>query len=88
MSIQVSYVNAQENPGILMDEVTDNREPVIIKRRGPEDVALIAASDLSSMEGTIHSLISLKTEKRPLPAVERAQSRTQEPESIENFLFL
>jgi len=31
----------------LLDEVTDNREIVIIKRAEKEDVALIAASELS-----------------------------------------
>lgn len=62
-----------------MDEVTNNREPVIIKRQGKEDVALIAASDLSSMEETLYLLISPNNRKRLLTALNRAQSRTQKP---------
>lgn len=33
----------------LMDQVADDREPIVIRRRGKEPVALIAADDLESL---------------------------------------
>ena len=46
-----------------MDQVTDTHEPVLIRRRGKEPVALIAASDLSSWMETDY-LASLSEECR------------------------
>ena len=41
-----------------MDQVTDTHEPVVIRRRGKEPVALIAASDLDSLMETDYLLRS------------------------------
>ena len=46
MAIQTSYTQARANLAKLCDEATENLEVVIISRRGAEDVALIAASEL------------------------------------------
>ena len=46
MAIQTTYTTAKSQFARLWDEVTDNQEVVIIKRRGAEDVALISASEL------------------------------------------
>ena len=42
MAIQTTYTNARANLAALCDEVTANREVVIIHRRGAEDVAWAA----------------------------------------------
>ena len=47
-----------------MDQVVDTREPVYIKRRGKEDVALIAARDLGSWSETEYLLRSPKNAER------------------------
>lgn len=39
-----------------MDQVVDDREPVVIRRRGKEPVALIAAEDLESLVETAYLL--------------------------------
>lgn len=36
----------------LMDQVADDREPIVIRRRGKDPVALIAADDLESLVET------------------------------------
>ncbi len=41
MPIQTTYTNARSQFAKLWDEVINNQEVVIIKRRGAEDVALI-----------------------------------------------
>jgi len=85
MPIQTTYSQARENLAQLMNKVTDNREAVIIRRRGKEDVAMIAASELSGLIETAHLLRSPKNAERLLDALECARSRTLPPDSIEDF---
>ncbi len=61
---ETTYTGARQNLASLMDQVTDTREPVYIRRRGKEDVALIAASDLSSWMETEYLLRSPKNAER------------------------
>ena len=60
MAIQTTYTHARANLAALCDEVTANREVVII-RRGAGDVALIAAEELGGLLETAHLLRSPKT---------------------------
>ena len=53
MPIQTTYTRARANLAALCDEVTANREVVIIQRRGIEDVAL-AAQELGGLLETAH----------------------------------
>ena len=55
-----------------MDQVVDAREPVYIRRRGKEDVALVAASELSSWIETAYLLSSPKNAERLQEAMARA----------------
>ncbi len=43
---ETTYTNARRNLGALMDQVVETREPVLIRRRGKEPVALAPASAL------------------------------------------
>ena len=58
MSIQVTYSYARQNLASLLNEAEDTQEPVIITRRGREDMALIPATELTSLEETAHLLRS------------------------------
>ncbi len=66
MAIQTTYTSARANLAKLLDRVTQDRETVIIERRGAEKVAMISASELSSLVETAHLLRSPK--KRPASA--------------------
>ncbi len=77
MTIQTTYSQAHENFAALLDQVTSDREIVIINRHGFEDVALVTASELSSLLETAHLLRSPKNARRLLKALHRAQSSTQ-----------
>ena len=46
MAIQTTYTKARANFAKLCNEVAENREIVIINRRGNEDVALVSADEL------------------------------------------
>ena len=85
MTKQVSYSNAREKLATLMEEVIEDREIVIINRRGYEDVALVAASELSSLLETAHLLRSPKNAQRLLQALNRAQSNSITPQSLEEL---
>ena len=83
MPIQTTYTNARSQFAKLWDEVTNNQEIVIIKRRGTEDVALISASELSSLLETSHLLRSPKNAERLLPALKRARTKEGIPGTVE-----
>lgn len=57
---ETTFAGARKNLASLMDQVTDTREPVYIRRRGKEDVALIGAKELSSWMETGYILSSPK----------------------------
>ena len=85
MAIRTTYTQARANLADLCNEVTDNREVVIISRRGAEDVALIAASELSGLDETAHLLRSPKNAERLLTALERSKSGTVKPQTVEQL---
>jgi antitoxin YefM len=85
MPIQTTYTNARANLARLYNEVTANQEIVIINRRGYEDVALIAASELSSLAETAHLLRSPKNAERLLKALGRAKARTIKPQTLKQL---
>lgn len=72
MPTEVSYSYARQNFADLLNEAAEAREPVIIKRRGREDMALLPADELRSLEETAHLLRSPKSAQRLLTALQRA----------------
>jgi antitoxin YefM len=75
MAIETTYTHARANLKALLDEVTKNREQVVIRRREGDDVALIAADELRALLETAHLLRSPKNAPRLLQALQRAQCR-------------
>ena len=63
-STETTYTNLRENLASFLDRVTDDREVVIVKRRGAPDVAIIAADDLAGLEETAYLLRSPANAKR------------------------
>ena len=76
MPIQRTYTSVRANLAKLLDEVVDNQEVVIITRKDSEDVALISATELLSLEESAHLLRSPRNAERLLMALNRARSRT------------
>ena len=71
--LQTTYTQARANFARLCDQVLRDRETVIIKRRGAEDVALVSASELSSFLETNYLLRSPKNAERLRQALARSQ---------------
>jgi antitoxin YefM len=82
MPIQTTYTQARAQLASLLNEVTDNREVVIIQRRGADDVAMIAADELTSLLETAHLLRSPANAERLLAALARARQGGNVPQSI------
>lgn len=80
--IQTSYTDARARLATLLDQVTQNREVVIIQRRGHEDVALITAKELAGVLETAHLLRSPKNAERLYTALERVQKQSGAPQNI------
>jgi antitoxin YefM len=72
MTVEFTYTKARDQFATLLDRVTKDREIVIIQRRGNEDVAMIAADELSSLTETAYLLRSPHNAKRLLSALGRA----------------
>lgn len=85
MAIQTTYTQARASLASLMDEVTKNREVVIIQRRGREDVAMITADELAGVLETAHLLRSPKNAKRLLAALDRVKKGTGVTQTIDDL---
>lgn len=85
MSIQTTYTRARAHLAELLDEVVDNRETVVIRRRGREDVALIAAAELLSILETAYLLRSPKNAERLLRSLENTRHGQGKKVSIEDL---
>lgn len=79
--LKTSYTNARANLAGLCDQVTQNREIVIIDRRNGDSVAMISADELASLVETAHLMRSPKNAQRLLGALERALKGEGEPET-------
>jgi antitoxin YefM len=67
-----NYTNLRQNLASILDETIEDRGVVIVSRPGKEDVAILAASELSSMMETLHLLKSPANAAKLFAAMERA----------------
>ena len=85
MATVTTYTDARAHLAALCDEVASSREPVIIKRRNAEDVALVSAEELESLIETAHLLRSPKNAERLSAALHRAQTQALPPSSVDEL---
>lgn len=85
MTIQTTYTQARDGLAKLLDQVTHNREVVVIQRRGEEEVAMIAASELESLMETAYLLRSPANAERLLSALGRALKSEISPLTIDDL---
>lgn len=82
MAIETTYTSLRADLASALDRVVKDREIIIVRRRGKEDVALVAADELSSLLETAHLLRSPRNARRLLSALHRAESRTLKPRPL------
>ena len=69
---RASYSHLREHLAEVWDQVEDTQEPVIVTRRGHQDMALLPADELESLRETAYLLRSPKNARRLLEAIARA----------------
>jgi len=85
MAIQTTYTQARAGLATLLDQVTKNREVVIIQRRGGEDVAMITADELAGILETAHLFRSPINAKRLITALDRVRKESGTPQTIDDL---
>ena len=82
---EVTYSRARQQLASLMDEVTQDRNVVIIHRRNGSSAALIAADELEGLLETAHLLRSPANAQRLLSALTRALANEGEALSLDRL---
>lgn len=86
MATKASYSSARQNLASIWNEVESTREPIILERRGHEDMALLPAEELSSLRETAHLLRSPENAARLLDALVRSKEQATEPVELERVM--
>jgi antitoxin YefM len=81
MPSETTYTSLRANLAAVLDQVVDQRETVIVRRRGSRDVALIPAAELAGLIETAHLLRSPRNARRLLTALHRSGQRKPKPET-------
>lgn len=71
-----TYSYVRNNLAEVWNEVENSQAPVRIQRRGHQDMALIPADELASLQETAHLLRSPKNAARLLAALTRSTGST------------
>ena len=74
MALETTYSNLRQNLSALLDQVCADAEPLIVRRKGRGDVALIPADELSSLIETAYLLKSPANAERLLTALRKADA--------------
>ena len=69
MATETTYTALRENLASYLDGVINDREVLLVRRRGARDVAIVPADELSSLMETAHLLRSPKNAERLLQAL-------------------
>jgi antitoxin YefM len=79
---ETTYSILRQNLATVLDQVVDQQDTVIVRRRGARDVALIPASELDGLKETAHLLRSPRNARRLMTALCRAQAGKIKPRTM------
>ena len=82
MAIETTYTSLRQNLASVLDQVVDQQETVVVRRKGARDVALIPAGELAGLMETAHLLRSPRNARRLLTALRRAEDRKIKPSAV------
>jgi antitoxin YefM len=80
--VETTDTQLRETLASVLDRVVDDREIVIVRRRGAQDVALLPAAELASLLETAHLMRPPKNAQRLLRSLRRAEKLMGTPQSI------
>jgi antitoxin YefM len=73
MPTETTYTSLRENLASVLDQVVDQQEAVVVRRKCVRDVALVPAAELAGLMETAHLLRSPKNARRLMAALRRAE---------------
>jgi antitoxin YefM len=82
---ETTYTNLRQSLASVLDRVANDREVVIVRRKGEKTVAMVPADELMGLIETAHLLRSPKNAQRLLTALRRAVGRKGKPEPLERL---
>jgi antitoxin YefM len=85
LPVETSYTSLRQNLASVLDQVSEDREVVVVRRRGGGDVALIPAEELAGLTETAHLLRSPANARRLLTALRRASRGAGKAEPAEKL---
>lgn len=85
LSEEISYSQAKDNLGLVLDDVYDQGQIIVIKRQNGKNIALIAEDELSSLLESIYLLRSPENATRLFRALEWAASGEGVSQSLEDL---
>lgn len=85
MPLETTYTSLRQRLAAMLDRVVEDREVVIVRRRGAKDVALIPAEELAGLMETAYLLRSPKNASRLLKALRRASRGKGRPQSLDKL---
>ena len=85
MPVETTYTRLRDRLASVLNQVANDREVVIVRRRGAKDVALVPAEELASLMETAHLLRSPRNAQRLLAALQRATRGKGRRESVDKL---
>ena len=82
---ETTYTSLRQSLASVLDRVANDREVVVIKRRGARTVAMVPADELVGLIETAHLLRSPRNAQRLLTALQRAVRRKGRPEPLDKL---
>lgn len=79
---ETTYSQARMNLASILDQVCDDRQIMVIKRRNQKNVALIAEDELSSLLECVYLLRSPENARRLFGALEWAKTTTDATQTL------
>lgn len=75
----MSYTESRANYAQVLDDVTNDREAIVITRAGHDPVVMVSLADYESLRETAYLLRSPANARRLLDAMERLEAGRSEP---------
>lgn len=85
MPVETTYTRLRQGLATVLNQVANDQEVVIVRRKGAGDVALVPAEELAGLMETAHLLRSPRNAQRLLRALRRAEHRKGKPEPLEKL---
>jgi antitoxin YefM len=85
MATETTYTALRDNLAACLNRVVDDREVLLVRRRGARDVAILAADELSSLMETAYLLRSPKNAERLFESLHELEQGGGEVMTVEEL---